>query len=124
MKTRSTLGQLYNECIKDSKTIPSFLNLKISEHKLVLTVLTNCIIHLSELIVPTFKNDKQIHAHLIKWYEIMMGFDETASSLGLYMNCYSHLNDLLDKYISMALSIEEYESLSNLMKFVKFKNEE
>jgi hypothetical protein len=52
-----------------------------------------------------------------------MGFD-LMESINLYFTCINYINGVIDNYIKLAEELEEYEALSNLIKFKALRDQD
>ena len=123
METRMTLSLLINTVISDSTKQPAFIKRNKKEHKETQMIISNLLIELLYLVQDRFLTEKEIYKFIIDWYEIYMGFD-LIESINLYFTSVIYISETLDKYITTAEQTEEYEVLSNLIKFKELKNQD
>lgn len=121
--TRTNLNLLFNKVISDSTTQPLFINKRKKEHKEAQVIIGNLISELSYLVQDRFMTDKEVYRFILNWYEILMGFDNL-ESITLYFTCLDYVNKLIDNYIKAAENLEEYEALSNLIKFKQLRDQD
>jgi len=123
METRTTLSSLINTVVSDSTKQPAFIKRNRKEHKETQMIIGNLLSELLYLVQDRFLTDKEVYKFIMDWYEIYMGFD-LIESINLYFTSLCYINEMLDKYILIAEQTEEYEVLSNLIKFKELKNQD
>ena len=109
--------ELYERCIKDSKTIPPFINTRSEEHHIAFLIISDMIFEVSKLLKRVIMNDKQIKQYILDFEEVASGLDDIGS-LTLYMSANQYVNNLVEDYLREAVSDEEYEIATNLRKFI------
>lgn len=109
--------ELYERCIKDSKTIPPFINTRSEEHHIAFLIISDMIFEVSKLLKKVIMNDKQIKGYILDFEEVASGLDDIGS-LTLYMSANNYVNNLVEDYLRESVSDEEYEIATNLRKFI------
>jgi len=122
MNTRTTLTEIFDKIISDSKRIPAFINTTSEDHHRAFLIVSDLLTELANIVLPRIMTDKEI-------FKFLIGFEETASSfemvesMPLYLSCTSYINKRIEKYIDISKSLDEWETVSNLTKFKEYRDQ-
>ena len=122
MNTRTTLTEIFDKIINDSKRIPAFINTTSEDHHRAFLILSDLLTELANIVLPRIMTDKEIFKFLIVFEEIASSF-EMVESMPLYLSCTSYINKRIDYYISMAETLDEWETVSNLTTFKDYRDQ-
>ena len=113
---------IFDEILRDSFIIPNWIDPKRKDDKLVYDITGSLISELTYLMKEHFIDDKMLFKFTLGYYNMVIQMD-SIKDISLYLRSWMYINDLINKYIDMAVNLEEFEIASNLTRFKKTKDE-
>ena len=113
---------IFDEILRDSFIIPNWIDPKRKDDKLVYDITGSLISELTYLMKEHFIDDKMLFKFTLNYYNMVIQMD-SIKDISLYLRSWMYINDLINKYIDMAVNLEEFEIASNLTRFKKTKDE-
>lgn len=121
--TRENTNTVINRLIEDAMYIPKWVDKKNTLHINIFNTISDLITELTYIANPKFLSWKSIRQFNIDFTDIESNI-ENLKDLTLYIDSKNYLTEIIDKYIDIALDLEEFEILQNFVRFKQIRYNE